>query len=131
MDYYKELAETIIRKLIPDLTGTLTYAKNMKLDFQHYQVTIPLAADIFMLYERQLGAFTIEARCHNPYSTDRYNKYLMGRSVFSTKQLSGGKDAFDLIDHIFDNLKNQFKESILKEELKMLAPFRKGEGGVV
>lgn len=116
MSYDDAMARAVRNKFAPDIMTTLRDTPSTELHSPRTSINLPVRADTMLIYDKGLAAFTVEGRIHRVNK----NECLMGRSVFSTHELTSGRDSSLLIDYLFDRLKEQFKQTLAAGELEKL-----------
>lgn len=113
-----ELAEAIKRKFAPDIMEALRTARSIDLVApQRASISIPLRADIGVVYDMNAAAFAVDACVRD---TDNESKWLRGRQFFCTRELTMARDKAALVEHLFDHMKRDFLRALVEGELDFI-----------
>ena len=116
MNFQDEMANLIRNRFAPDIMTTMRDCDIMELSSPSKSVNVPLRADVRIVYEKELAAFTIAAYVHDINEGD----CLMARQVFSTREFVNAGDKADVIHYLFKKLEAQFLHALAKGELDKL-----------
>ena len=111
VEYDEMLIRAIRHRIAPDIMTTMRDCDVTELNFPRNSVQVPLRADVNVLYDKGLSAFTIQGFIHDMDS----ESCLMGRSVFSTREFTDARDKASVLHHLFAKLERQFLEELSRK----------------
>lgn len=117
-DFDDEMIRAIKYRLAPALRDVLRDTDFIELINPTTSIKLPVQATVMLTYSKNLAAFRLRGRF---LSKDKDNKeFECGEQFFSTRDIVHARDKFDLIDYLFDEIKNRFKREIIEGELTYL-----------
>lgn len=121
MFYDDQLVRAIRNFIAPDVMTALQQATGMELVSPSQFVRVPLQAGVDVAYNKKMAAFSVEATIRDV----DVDKWLGGRSYFSTTDFIRASDKAAIIEYLFDNAKKQMLDALAKGELDRLIKGKK------
>lgn len=84
-------------------------------------VTIPVRADVRVLYDKDLAAFVVRGRVHDA-GREQFQHW---ESVFCSTLLSTARDRAEAVEYLFDEAKRAFLRSNAEGELDAILDKKK------
>jgi len=115
--FNETVAEMIMRKIAPSFREAMLLAETVAIDRPWLQMNVPLTGSAQAIIERGLGEYILSVDV-SPVagSTER----IIGKQVFSTRQLVTADDQAAVIEHVCDGLKMALLRDVAKREAERL-----------
>lgn len=113
MFYEEQLIRAIRTFIAPDVMTALRSATSLEMISPTNSVRVPLQAGVDVAYEKGFAAFCVTATIRD---ADK-DRWLGGKSFFSTIDISRARDKAAIIEHMFDEAKKQMLAALAAGEL--------------
>jgi hypothetical protein len=114
--YEEQLIQAIRRKITPDIMTALRDATAEEFQRPMASVQVPLWAGVDVAFNKSLAAFCVTSTIRDV----DVDKWLGGKQLFSTREISRACDKASVIEYLFDEAKKQMLSALAKGELEHL-----------